>query len=70
MCHVTIILSVVFFLGRMLVNLFLQYFPSSWKDEGHGFLSVEFKSFFMEHTEGEVNLADGQVPRPIVLMTS
>jgi len=43
-----------------------KYFPS-WKDEGHAFLSMEFKSFYMEHTQGEVNHADGQVPKPSVL---
>ena len=25
---------------------------------------MEFKSFYMEHTQGEVNLVDGQVPKP------
>ena len=44
-----------------------KYFPSSWKDEGHAFLSMEFESFYMEHTQGEVNHADGQVPKPSVL---
>ena len=37
------------------------------KDEGHVFLSMEFQSFYMEHTQGEVNHADGQVPKPSVL---
>ena len=44
-----------------------KYFPSSWKDEGHAFLSMEFKSFYMEHTQGEVNDAEAQVPKPSVL---
>ena len=44
-----------------------QYFPSSWKDEGHAFLSMEFKSFYMAHTPGEVNDAEAQVPKPSVL---
>ena len=44
-----------------------KYFPSSWKDEGHVFLSMEFKSFYMEHTQGEVNDAEAQVPKPSVL---
>ena len=44
-----------------------KYFPSSWKDEGHVFLSTEFKSFYMEHTQGEVNDAEAQVPKPSVL---
>jgi hypothetical protein len=37
------------------------------KDEGHVFLSMEFESFCMDHTQGEVNHADGQVPNPSVL---
>jgi hypothetical protein len=37
------------------------------KDEGHAFLSREFESFYMEHTQGEVNHVDGQVPKPSVL---
>ena len=44
-----------------------KYFPSYWKDEGHVFLSMEFKSFYMEHTQGEVNDAEAQVPKPSVL---
>ena len=28
---------------------------------------MEFKFFYMEHTQGEVNHADGQVPKPSVL---
>ena len=44
-----------------------QYFSSSWKDESHVFLSMEFESFDMEPTQGEVNHADGQVPKPSVL---
>jgi hypothetical protein len=37
------------------------------KDEGHTFLSMEFESFYMEPTQGEVNHVDGQVPKPSVL---
>ena len=37
------------------------------KDEGQAFLSMEFESFDMEPTQGEVNHADGQVPKPSVL---
>ncbi len=37
------------------------------KDEGHVFLSMEFESFCMDHTQGEVNHADGQVPKPSAL---
>ena len=44
-----------------------KYFPSSWKDEGHAFLSMEFKCFYMDHTQGEVNDAEAQVPKPSVL---
>jgi hypothetical protein len=44
-----------------------KYFPSSWKDEGDALLSIEFKSFCMEQTQGEVNHADGQVPKPSVM---
>ena len=28
---------------------------------------MEFKSFYMEHTQGEVNHEDGQVPKPSLL---
>ncbi len=41
--------------------------PHSGKDEGHTFLSMEFESFYMEYTQGEVNHVDGQVPKPSVL---
>ena len=44
-----------------------KYLPSSWKDEGYVFLSMEFKSFYMEHTQGEVNDEEAQVPKPSVL---
>ena len=44
-----------------------KYFPSSWKGEGHAFLSMEFKSFYMDHTQGEVNDVEAQVPKPSVL---
>jgi hypothetical protein len=37
------------------------------KDEGHVFLSMEFESFDMKPTQGEVNHTDGQVPKPSVL---
>ena len=40
---------------------------SSWKDEGHAFLSMEFKCFYMDHTQGEVNDTEVQVPKPSVL---
>jgi hypothetical protein len=37
------------------------------KDEGHVFLSMEFESFYMEPTQGEVNHVDGQLLKPSVL---
>ncbi len=37
------------------------------KDEGHVILSMEFESFYMYPTQGEVNHKDGQVPKPSVL---
>ena len=44
-----------------------KYFTTSWKDEGHAFLSMEFKSFYMEHTQAEVNHEDRQVPKASAL---
>jgi hypothetical protein len=38
-----------------------KYFPSSWKDDTLGFLSIEFKSFYIQTTHGEVNDSDGEV---------
>ena len=40
-----------------------KYFPSplSWKDDALGFLSMDFKSFYIQPTQGEVNDSDGQV---------
>ncbi len=52
---------------KMLSFCHNQYFSSSWKDEGHSFLSMEFESLDMESTQGEVNHEDGQVPKPRVL---
>ncbi len=39
----------------------------SRKDEVHVFLSMEFESFYVDPTQGEVNHTDGQVPKPSVL---
>ena len=44
-----------------------HHHASSWKDEGHAFLSMEFKCFYMDHTQGEVNDTEVQVPKPSVL---
>ena len=38
-----------------------KYFPSSWKDDTLGFLSIDFKSFYIHRTQGEVNDEDGTV---------
>jgi hypothetical protein len=40
-----------------------KYFPSSWKDEVNGFLSMDCESFYVQHTQGEVNHEVGQVPK-------
>jgi hypothetical protein len=33
-----------------------KHFPTSWQREGHGFLSMEFKSFYSEIHDTEVDL--------------
>ncbi len=38
-----------------------KYFPSSWKDDALGYLSMDFKSFYVQPTQGEVKDTDGQV---------
>ena len=38
-----------------------QCFPSSWKDNALGYLSMDLKSFYMHPTQGEVKDSDGQV---------
>ena len=38
-----------------------KYFPSSWKDDALGYLSMDLKSFYVQPTQGEVKDADGQV---------
>ena len=30
-----------------------KYFPSSWKDDALGYLSMDLKSFFVQPTQGE-----------------
>ena len=37
-----------------------KYFPSSWKDDTLGFLSMDFKSFYIQPTQGQVNKSDGE----------
>jgi hypothetical protein len=38
-----------------------KYFPSSWKDDVLGYLSMDLKSFYVHPTQGEVKDSDGQV---------
>jgi hypothetical protein len=38
-----------------------KYFPSSWKDDDLGYLSMDLKSFYVQRTQGEVEDSDGQV---------
>jgi hypothetical protein len=38
-----------------------KYFPSSWKDDVPGYLSMDLKSFYVQRTQGEVKDSDGQV---------
>ena len=38
-----------------------KYFPSSWKDDALGYLSMDLKSFYVHRTQGEVKDSDGQV---------
>ena len=38
-----------------------KYFPSSWKDDTLGYLSMDLKSFYVQCTQGEVKDSDGQV---------
>ena len=38
-----------------------KYFPSSWKDDDLGYLSMDLKSFYVQSTQGEVKDSDGQV---------
>ena len=43
-----------------------KHFPTSWKREGHGFLVMEFKSFYSEIQDTQVDLLhqDGSVRQP------
>ena len=38
-----------------------KYFPSSWKDDALGYLSMDLKSFYVQPTQGEAKDSDGQV---------
>ncbi len=38
-----------------------KYFPSSWKDDALGYLSMDLKIFYVQPTQGEVKDTDGQV---------
>ena len=38
-----------------------KYFPSCWKDDALGYLSMEFKSVYVQPTQGEVKETDGEV---------
>ena len=38
-----------------------KYFPSSWKDDALGYLSMELKSFYVQPTQGEEKDTDEQV---------
>jgi hypothetical protein len=38
-----------------------KYFPSSWKEDTLGYLSMDLKSFYVHRTQGEVKDSNGQV---------
>ena len=38
-----------------------KYFPSFWKDDALGYLSMELKSFYVQPIQGEEKDSDGQV---------
>jgi hypothetical protein len=38
-----------------------KYFPSSWKDDALGYLSMDLKSFYVQRTQGDVKDSDGEV---------
>ena len=38
-----------------------KYFPSCWKDDALGYLSMEFKSVYVQPTQEEVKETDGEV---------
>ena len=46
-----------------------KHFPTSWKREGHGFLAMEFKSFYHEIQDTQVDLLhqDASVHQPSAL---
>jgi hypothetical protein len=44
-----------------------KYFPSTWKDDALGYLSMDLKSFYVQRTQGEVKDSDGHVKQRIDL---
>ena len=53
-----------FYLVSSLLDLsfcYNKYFPSSWKDDTLGYLSMDLKSFYIQSTQGEVKDSGGQV---------
>ena len=38
-----------------------KYFPSFWKDDALGYVSIELKSFYVQPIQGEEKDSDGQV---------
>jgi hypothetical protein len=38
-----------------------KFFPSSWKDDTFGYLTMDLKSFYIHRTQREVKDSDGQV---------
>jgi hypothetical protein len=44
-----------------------KYFPSSWKYDDLGYLSMDLKSFYVQPTQGEVKDSDGKVKHRNVL---
>ncbi len=46
---------------KMLSTCDNKYFPSSWKDDVLGYLSMDLKSFYVHRTQGELKDSDGQV---------
>ena len=38
-----------------------KYFPSFWKDDALGYLSMDLQSFYIRPTQGELNDSDGEL---------
>jgi hypothetical protein len=47
-------------LTKMLSFCDNKYFPSSWKDDDLGYLSMDLKFFYVQPTQAEVKDSDGQ----------